>query len=466
MKNTIALSLAVAGATLLMFTKPASAGMLNIVTGPTFTPPGAFTDNTIMVDSTVEGGLVHLTGGATIIPDSSNTAEIGMSGTYSSDAGDKLSLAYSFTVDLNIPEPSAYTIEAAINVGGISVPVEASGTLMPGLHKYEGTFASPSLPTPGAGSFTGTLTFTFGTITQSALAAADGALDLEIQQLDFRVAPDVATVEAPSQNQNLSTRGIVEAGDNVLIGGFIITGNDDKQVVLRAIGPSLASHDVTGALADPTLELHDADGAIIATNDNWMDNSEADQTFLTENNLAPDDPAESAIVATLAPGEYTTIVRSTEADKSGVALVEVYDLDMGATDSRLANISTRGNVLTGENVVIGGFIVGGGGGGFASTIIRGLGPSLTTAGISEPLADPMLQIMDANGNVVDSNDNWMDNPNMLTISDDGLAPTDDSEAALFEILPAGEYTAILSGVGETTGVGLVEIYDVDDVGTL
>lgn len=463
MKNTTALALTAALAALVSFTLPASAGILTLDNGPTFTPPGVFTDNTIVADTTIVGALIHLTGNATITPDATDTAAISLSGTYSNGAGEKLSLAYSFSVDLNIPEPVAYTIMATIDVAGIQVPVEASGTLMPGLHKYEGAFASPPLPTAGSGNFSGSLKFTFGSMTLSALAATTGSLDLDIQQVDFRVATDVATIEAPSQNQNLSTRGDVGAGENVLIGGFIITGNDDKQVVLRAIGPSLKSQGVAMPLADPTLELHDADGSIIATNDNWQQNTQADQTFLTDHDLAPTDRSESAIVASLAPGAYTAIVRSAD-DTTGVALVEIYDLDNGTTDSELANISTRGNVLTGEDVVIGGFIIGGGGGGFTSTIIRGLGPSLSGAGIADPLADPMLQVMDADGNVVDSNDNWMDDPNMQTVSDDGLAPTDPKEAALFEILRPGDYTAILSGVGATTGVGLVEIYDVDKAG--
>lgn len=465
MKKNTALALAAALAALVSFTLPASAGILTLDSGPTFTPPGVFTDNTIMADTTIVGGLIHLTGNATVTPDATDTAAINLSGSYSADAGEVFSLAYSFSVDLNIPEPVAYTILATINFGGTQVPVEASGTLMPGLHKYEGAFASPTLPTASSGTFSGSLTLTFGSTTLNALAATAGSLDLNIQQIDFRVATDVATVQAPSQNQNLSTRGNVGAGEDVLIGGFIITGNDNKQVVLRAIGPSLDPAMVGTPLADPVLELHDADGALITTNDNWQDNSEADQTFLMDNNLAPTNPAESAIVTSLAPGEYTTIVRSAAEDTTGVALVEIYDLDKGTTDSKLANISTRGNVGTGNDVVIGGFIVGGGGGGFTSTIIRGLGPSLSVLSIAEPLADPTLQVVDADGNVIDSNDNWMDDPNMQTISNDGLAPTNPKESAVFEILPPGKYTAILSGVNGGTGVGLVEIYDVDDVAT-
>src|SRR4029434_634928 len=164
----------------------------------------------------------------------------------------------------------------------------------------------------------------------------------------------------PSEPQNISTRANVGTGDNALIGGFIITGADPIQVVLRAIGPSLLVSGVIGVLADPTLELHDSTGAVIASNDNWQDNTADDQRVLTDNTLAPTDALESPIVMTLDPGAYTVIVRGL-ADTTGVGLVEAYDIDTSTTDSKLANISTRGFVETGENVMIGGFILGGGG---------------------------------------------------------------------------------------------------------
>ena len=281
-----------------------------------------------------------------------------------------------------------------------------------------------------------------------------------MQQLDFQLSPNPVAVIPPSEAQNISTRANVGIGDNALIGGFIITGTDPIQVVLRAIGPSLRVSGVSGVLADPTLELHDSAGAVIASNDNWMDNSAEDQMVLTDNNLAPTDDLESAIVMTLDPGAYTVIVRGL-ADTTGVGLVEAYDIDTSTTDSKLANISTRGFVETGENVMIGGFILGGGGGGLSEVIVRGIGPSLADFGVTDALADPLLELHNSDGDLIDSNDNWMDNPNMQTISDKGLAPSDPNEAALYEILPAGLYTAILSGVGDTTGIGLVETYDAD-----
>ena len=456
MKRNLLVSLSAAALALLALASPGRAGILHLVSGPTFTPESAFTDNTIMADTTISPDLIHISGSTTVTPDASNMATIDLAGTYDADAGDTFSVAYSFTVDLNIPTPVAYTLNATVVILGTPVDVTSTGMLMPGLHKYEGAAQSPTFPVPAvAGSFMASLTLdTSGGV----LAAEEGTLDLAIEQLDFQLNPEAATVEPPSQPQNLSTRGNVGTGDNVLIGGFIITGTEDKLVVLRAIGPSLDPIDVPGPLLDPVLELHDSTGAIIATNDNWMDNSAEDQQVLMDNDIAPTADAESALVQTLSPGTYTAIVRGT-GDTTGIALVESYDLDNGTTDSKLANISTRGQVGINADVLIAGFIVGNGG--FSTTIVRGLGPSLNTFDLSETLADPVLELHDADGNVLDTNDNWMDNPNMQSIIDADIAPTDDNEAALFEILAPGRYTAILSGANSTTGIGLVEVYNTD-----
>ena len=434
------------------------AGILTLDAGsPSYVPPEAFTNNTIVVDTTIgDPGLIHLSGGVTVAPTSGNTAMVEVSGTFSADSGDKFSVAYRFAADLNARGTVDYTLSGEVN--GIPIP-DITGTIEPGIHVYEGTAESPTLPLPVAGNFSGTLTLDF-TNAVPASGAIPSTLDLTLQQLDFQLSAIPVAVIPPSEPQNISTRANVGTGDNALIGGFIITGTDPIQVVLRAIGPSLSLVGVAGVLADPTLELHDSAGALITSNDNWMDNSAEDQMVLTDNNLAPTDDLESALVMTLDPGAYTVIVRGV-ADTTGVGLVEAYDIDTSATDSKLANISTRGFVETGENVMIGGFILGGGGGGLSEVIVRGIGPSLADFGVTDALADPLLELHNSDGDLIDSNDNWMDNPNMQTISDKGLAPSDPNEAALYEILPAGLYTAILSGVGETTGTGLVETYDVD-----
>ena len=249
---------------------------------------------------------------------------------------------------------------------------------------------------------------------------------------------------------NISTRLEVQTGNNVLIGGFIVTGTLPKEVIVRAIGPTLGIFGVSGALADPVLELHEPDGTVI-TNDNWKDTQ---GSAITATNFAPSNDLESAIVATLEPGLYTAIVTGNDST-SGVALVEAYDLDQ-TVDSQLANISTRGFVDTGDNVMIGGFIVGGT---QATVALRAIGPSLGAAGIADPLADPVLTLHNSNGDTVDSNDNWMDSPDKQIFIDDGLAPSNDKESVVLGLLAPGGYTAIVSGANGGTGVGLIEAYN-------
>jgi hypothetical protein len=249
----------------------------------------------------------------------------------------------------------------------------------------------------------------------------------------------------------------VEGGDRVGIGGFIVSGAVPKRVIVRAIGPSLTRYGLTDVLADPVLELHGPTGFVTITNDNWRDTQEAE---IQATGLPPTNNNESAIVATLAPGSYTAIVRAngpTALARSGLALVEVYDLaqDLG----KLGNISTRAFVGTGDNIVIAGFILGNNGGD-DNVIARGMGPSLTAQGVPTPLANPTLQLRDANGALLSSNNDWQDNPAQAAIiSAAGLAPGNDLESAIAATLPPGLYTALLAGRDFGTGIGLVEIYD-------
>ena len=201
---------------------------------------------------------------------------------------------------------------------------------------------------------------------------------------------------------NISTRLNVGVGDNVLIGGFIVIGTDPKKVLLRAIGPSLTSFGVPDALADPVIELHNPDMSVV-TNDNWRDTQEQE---IMDTTIPPTNDLESAIVATLEPGSYTAIVRGKN-DTTGIGLVEVYDLDEAA-DSELANISTRGFVDTGDNVMIGGFIVGSGVD--TTVVVRAIGPSLGDLGVSNPLQDPTLELHGTNGDLLASDDDWKDTP--------------------------------------------------------
>jgi hypothetical protein len=260
----------------------------------------------------------------------------------------------------------------------------------------------------------------------------------------------------PARSLNISTRSLVQTGDNVMIGGFIITGDAPKKVIVRALGPSLVKSGLTGVLADPTLELHGPDGSLIAADDNWRENP--DQALQIQGSgLPPQDDLESAIVATLAPAGYTAIV-SGKSNGTGLGLVEIYDLDQEG-DSKLANISTRAMVGTGDNVIIGGFILGGADGS-PEMIIRAIGPSLAQLGIANSLADPTLELRDGNGMLIAFDDNWKDNPAQAAqIIAAGLPPRNDLEAAIAATLPPGAYTAVVGGKGGGTGVALVEIYN-------
>jgi hypothetical protein len=254
------------------------------------------------------------------------------------------------------------------------------------------------------------------------------------------------------QALNLSTRGLVSTGDNVLIGGFIIAGTNPKSVVLRALGPSLSSFGLSDVLTDPVLSVYNSSQTLIASNDNWQ--SDPNHFILEANGLAPASLLESATVQTLAPGAYTVIV--TGADPTpGIGLVEVYDLSP-LSDSTLENISTRGSVGTADNVLISGFIVGDVGS--STVIVRALGPSLASHGVSGALSDPVLTIYDSTGAAIATNDNWQDNVNAIDIQRNGLAPPNPSESALALHLPAGKYTAIVSGANGGTGIALAEVY--------
>ena len=270
---------------------------------------------------------------------------------------------------------------------------------------------------------------------------------------------------------NISTRGFVQTGQNVIIGGFIVQGAGPKRVIVRAIGPELMQHGITNPLADPTLELHNGTGALIASNNNWQ--STVIGGIITANQFsdiqnsghAPADGRESAIIADLPAGNYTAIVRGVT-NTTGVALVEVYDLNPGTT-SVLGNISTRGFVQTDDNVMIGGFIVRGAG--LKRVIIRAIGPELTQHGISNVLANPTLELHNRTGALIGSNDNWqttisggvITGNQVSDIQNSGHAPTSASESAIVANLQPGNYTAIVRGVSNTTGVALVEVYDLN-----
>lgn len=266
--------------------------------------------------------------------------------------------------------------------------------------------------------------------------------------------PTPTPTPSPAQALNLSTRMLVQTGDHVGIGGFIITGSEPKQVLLRGIGPSLAQFGVPNPLADPILELHGPPGFVTIINDNCP----AGDSCMCGIQGPPTNDLESAICISLDPGSYTAIVRGKN-DGTGVGLVEVYDLQ--ASPSKLANISTRAFVSTNADIMIAGFILGGRAGN-DFVILRGIGPSLTQFGVSNALADPFLELRDQNGVLIRSNDNWQDDPTgiqPILISGAGLALSNPLESGIAATLAPGQYTALLSGINNGTGVGLVEVYD-------
>ena len=388
-------------------------------------------------------------------------------------------LSFSHTYDLQNGFDGA-VLEISINGGPFTDIVAAGGTFLNS--GYNGTISSGTLsPIAGRPAWTGNSGGYISPRVSMPLAAVDQNV-----RLRFRLATDCAgagagwrvdsidiTFIVPCQSPtptptpspsptpttkalNLSTRMRVQSGDNVGIGGFIITGSTPKHVLLRAIGPSLTQFGVPNVLADPVLELHGPSPFVTIADDNWMDNP-VQKLLIMATGIPPTNNLESAIDAILNPGSYTAVVRGRN-NTSGVALVEIYDLNQGVA-SKLANLSTRAFVSTGDSIVIAGVMLGG------STsndriVVRGIGPSLTAFGVSNALANPMLELRDGNGALLVANNDWQDDPAQAAeINAAGLSPTNNLEAAIAATLPPGLYTVLLAGRNNGTGVGLVEVYD-------
>ena len=270
---------------------------------------------------------------------------------------------------------------------------------------------------------------------------------------------------------NISTRAFVQIGDDVMIGGFIVEGTEPKRVIIRAIGPELSQYGVPDVLADPTLELHDGTGALIASNDSWLHTIiggiiTSDQVRDIRNSgHAPTDGREAAIIAELPAGNYTAIIRGVN-NTMGVALAEIYDLSPD-TNSILANVSTRALVELGDNVMIGGFIIHGTQS--KRVILRAIGPELSRYGVPNVLPDPTLELHDGTGALIASNDDWQHTiiggiimaDQVRDIRSSGHAPTDPRESAIIADLPPGNYTGIVRDKNIIIGIALVEVYDLD-----
>ena len=274
----------------------------------------------------------------------------------------------------------------------------------------------------------------------------------------YRAIPADPEANRAATLLNISTRAPVQTGDNVMIGGFIVTGNQPKRVIIRAVGPSLEveGNPVGGRMEDPTLELFDFNQKLIATNDDWQSN--ANRADIRRTRLAPRNPRESAILVTLPPGTFTAVLRGKD-NSTGIGLVEVFDLN-SATNAKLDNISTRGLVQGGDNILIGGFIAGA-----EQTptdvVVRALGPSLADREVADPLQDPTLQLVNSNGDVIAQNDDYGSSDQKEEIAAYNLAPDDERESALLRRVPPGTYTALVRGKGGS-GVALVEVYDVPE----
>jgi uncharacterized repeat protein (TIGR03803 family) len=386
-------------------------------------------------------------------------------------------LQFTFTSDRNTPliKPAGFSAGYGSGTVGLTPGQTVSFTtgVPPGFGG--GTSYSMSGNLPNGLSFdpvTGTISGTYNpphaemlnATEANGLNASSGSVIGTVQLFTHNshgtgTAP-VTFVKTPEHLLNIATRMRVLSGNNVLIGGFIITGSDPKKVLIRGIGPSLNGVGVT--LSDPTLELHQPDGTVI-TNDNWKFNDQTGQSQeadIRATTIPPTNDLESALIATLSPGAYTAILAG-KSGGTGVGVVEVYDLAQAA-NSKLANISSRGFVDTGDNVMIGGFIVGGGaGGGDAKVIVRAIGPSLPVAGA---LGDPTLELHNGNGTMIVTNDNWKINDQTgqsqeADIRATTIPPTSDLESAIVATLPPDNYTAIVRGKNNATGIGVVEVYN-------
>jgi PKD repeat protein len=342
------------------------------------------------------------------------------------------------TEDLAIEGDESFTVTLTGAAGTIGSPATATVTIT------DNDPTSTPSPSPTATA----------TIAPSP-TATPGASATPSATPTATATPTPTPAASPAQLLNISSRMRVQTDDNVLIAGLIITGNNPKEVLFRAIGPSMKSNNipVAGRLADPTLELRDGNGALVTSNDNWKDSPQ--RNAIETSGLAPQDDKESAIMRTLDPGLYTAIVQGKDRT-TGIALIEAYDLD-SSTSTILANISTRGFVETNDNVLFGGFIAGNQ---TANTriLVRALGPSLKNT-LPNALDDPFLELHDRNGATVATNDNWKDNQR-ADIEATGIPPSHDLECALVRMVIPDAYTVIVRGNNNAMGVGLVEIYNI------
>jgi uncharacterized delta-60 repeat protein len=335
----------------------------------------------------------------------------------------------------------AFTLFGPDNGTCAGTPIFISTKLVSG----DGSYSSDSFTPTSPGTYRFVATYS-GDANNNAVATACGD-----------AAGSVVVNPPPGTLGNISTRVRVLGGDNALIGGMIAAGTAPKKVIIRAIGPSLTGFGVPGALGDPTLDLFQG-STLLFSNDDWQNSTQ--HTEIANSGLAPSNSLESAIIWTLTPGQnYTAVVRGIN-NTTGVGVVEAFDLDQAAA-SKLGNISTRGFVDVDDNVMIAGLIVSPRNGASTKVLVRALGPTLSDFGVPNALVNPTLDLVNSSGTVIRSNDNWKDDSSQRALIEAaGLAPSHDEEAALVETVAPGAYTAIVRGNNRTTGVGLVEAYNI------
>jgi uncharacterized protein YkwD len=382
--------------------------------------------------------------------------EIGIGVSAGSDNGqsktwDSLYTVQNFGAQKNSPPFITGVVYQDANGNGFYDPGEGIGGIrvdVTGASFFAVTSSSGgySVPVPAVNT-SRTVTFSGGAFpTTQRTANIAGLLNAKVDL----VAPAAAT---PTYLANVSSRLLVQTGDNALFAGFFIQGTQQKRVIVRALGPSLG---IAGQLVNPTLELYSG-GTLIATNDDWMNQPAADRQAV-QDSIPPTHLNESALVRTLPvnPAGYSAIVRGLN-NSTGIGVVEVYDLDDPPV-SKLVNISARGVSQTGNDILIGGTIVLGQKS--QKVVVRAIGPSLSVAG---KMANPTLQLRDSNGAMVIENDNWGTGGQEVEIQALGFAPSNALESVVISTLSGNRasYTALVRGANNATGIAVVEVYALD-----
>jgi sugar lactone lactonase YvrE len=402
-------------------------------------------------DGTDLGVFKYLIGPTGIAFDASGNLYVAIAGnTIARFNPDGIPLSSFTSLDLNNPEGLAFD-----SLGNLYVANKAGNsiTVFSPAGADLGTIVSANLSGPlGLAFDTDDNLYVVNSLSATIEKLAPNGTDSIFASTGF--SPGFIAVQRTPTLVNISTRLNVLTGENVLDAGFIVLGSGSKTLLIRGLGPSLGGSDVDGALADPIIELHSAaTGDIIASNDNWKNNQ---RTEIEATGIPPTNDNEAALITTLQAGSYTVIERGKQ-EGTGIGLVEVYDLGSGF-GPELANISTRGFVDTADNVMIAGFIVASSTRGTGNVIVRAIGPSLADANVGNPLLDPTLEIHDSNGTVLAFNDAWKSDQ-QTEIEATGIPPTDDAESAVVLPLGPGAYTVIEAGKNGTSGVGLVEVYN-------